>query len=65
VTIPCSQNWKKNIRTDCEQLRSLLKTAWTVGESSTRAQDKVLAVGEKLACRIVVASLNKNVRNPF
>ncbi len=56
---------EKHIRTDCEQLRSLLKAAWTVGELSTRVQDRVLAVGEKLACRIVVASLQKNARNRF
>ena len=50
-----------NIERDCEQLRAFLKATWTVGEISDRTQDRVLAVGEKLACRIVVASLQNQV----
>jgi aspartate kinase len=48
----------EDIENDCEKLRSFLKATWTVGEISDRTQDRVLAVGEKLSCRIVSASLN-------
>ncbi|KAF2809993.1 aspartate kinase [Mytilinidion resinicola] len=46
-----------SIENDCEHLRSFLKATWTIGEISERTQDRVLAVGETLACRLVVASL--------
>jgi aspartate kinase len=50
------------IRNDCENLRSFLKATWTIGEITDRTQDRVLAVGEKLSCRIVAASLaNKGI----
>jgi aspartate kinase len=49
------------ISDDCKQLRRFLQATWTVGEISERTQDRVLAVGEKLSCRIVVAALNANV----
>lgn len=52
------------IENDCEQLRSFLKATWTVGEISERTQDRVLAVGEKLSCRLVSASLNSQVHQP-
>jgi aspartate kinase len=51
------------IRDDCEQLRSFLRATWTVGEISERTQDRVLAVGEKLSVRIVVAALETQVSN--
>ncbi|KAF2499590.1 aspartate kinase [Lophium mytilinum] len=47
----------EGIENDCEHLRSFLKATWTIGEISERTQDRVLAVGETLACRLVVASL--------
>ncbi|KAF2734892.1 aspartate kinase [Polyplosphaeria fusca] len=45
------------IQKDCEQLRTFLKATWTLGEISDRTQDRVLAVGETLSCRIVTGSL--------
>jgi len=50
-----------SIENDCEHLRSFLKATWTIGEISERTQDRVLAVGETLACRLVVASLKMKV----
>jgi aspartate kinase len=49
------------IRNDCEQVRSILRATWTVGEISERTQDRILAVGEKLSVRIVVAALKSEV----
>jgi aspartate kinase len=49
------------IEQDCEQLRTLLKATWTLGEISSRIQDRVLAVGETLSCRIVAGSLRMKV----
>ena len=46
-----------DIEDDCEKLRSFLKATWTVGEVTDRTEDRVLAVGERLSCRIVTASL--------
>jgi aspartate kinase len=46
---------------DCEHLKNLLTATWTVGEISERTQDRVLSVGEKLSCRIVVAALKFHV----
>lgn len=51
---------QQDIEKECEHLRSFLKAAWTIGEISERTQDRVLAVGEKLSCRILVASLMTN-----
>ncbi|KAF2660814.1 aspartate kinase [Lophiostoma macrostomum CBS 122681] len=51
------QDLQLAIKKDCEQLRSFLKATWTLGEISDRTQDKVLAVGETLSCRIVAGSL--------
>jgi aspartate kinase len=48
---------------DCETLRGFLKATWTLGEITERTQDRVLAVGEKLSCRIVAASLKSRVSN--
>ncbi|KAG9236834.1 aspartate kinase [Amylocarpus encephaloides] len=42
---------------DCESLRVFLVAAQTIGELSGRSKDRVIAVGEKLACRVVVSSL--------
>jgi aspartate kinase len=49
------------IEDDCEKLRGFLKATWTLGEITERTQDRVLAVGEKLSCRIVAASLKSRV----
>ncbi|KAI9815783.1 MAG: hypothetical protein M1827_002179 [Pycnora praestabilis] len=54
------QGIETEIHDDCEQLRNFLHAAQTVGELSSRAQDRVIALGEKLACRIVVSSLTSN-----
>lgn len=50
-----------SIKDDCETLRGFLKATWTLGEITERTQDRVLAVGEKLSCRIVAASLKSRV----
>lgn len=42
---------------ECESLRTFLHAARTIGELSPRSQDRVLALGEKLACLIVATSL--------
>lgn len=49
------------ISKDCEQLRRFLKATRTLGEISERTQDRVLAVGETLSCRIVAGSLRSKV----
>ncbi|GKT71167.1 aspartate kinase [Colletotrichum tofieldiae] len=47
---------------ECESLRGFLLAAQIIGELSPRAQDRVISLGEKLACRIVAAFLgSKNV----
>jgi aspartate kinase len=56
---------QETLSNDCEQLRTFLQATWTVGEISERTQDRVLAVGEKLSCRIVVAALNAQVSNLY
>ncbi|KAG0646564.1 Aspartate kinase [Hyphodiscus hymeniophilus] len=45
------------IKDDCESVRSFLAAAQTIGEISAKSRDRIIATGEKLACRIVVASL--------
>lgn len=52
---------QSQISADCEHVRSILRASWTIGELSERTQDRVLATGEKLACRIVAASLRNMV----
>ncbi|KAF2002490.1 aspartate kinase [Amniculicola lignicola CBS 123094] len=51
------ENLELVIKKDCEHLRSFLKASWTLGEISERTQDRVLAVGETLSCRIMAGSL--------
>ncbi|KAK3174600.1 hypothetical protein OEA41_001846 [Lepraria neglecta] len=48
---------EESIVEDCEGLRSFLHAAHTIGELSPRSQDRVIALGETLACRITAASL--------
>ncbi|KAF6835565.1 aspartate kinase [Colletotrichum plurivorum] len=43
---------------ECESLRGFLLAAQIIGELSPRARDRVIALGEKLACRIVAAFLS-------
>ena len=52
---------RHDLEEDCEHLRGFLKATWTIGEMSARTQDRVLAVGERLACRIVAAALERQV----
>ncbi|KAJ3940505.1 Aspartokinase [Colletotrichum fioriniae] len=42
---------------ECESLRGFLLAAQIIGELSPRARDRVIALGEKLACRVVAAFL--------
>lgn len=50
-----------HIRKDCKKLRSILAATRVLGEISERTVDKVLAVGETMACRVVAASLETQV----
>lgn len=56
-----AQKLEQGIREDCEHLREFLTATSTIGEISERAQDHVLATGEKLSCRIVEACLKSKV----
>lgn len=58
------EDCEKGLIEDCEELRSFLSAAQTIGELSPRSKDRVVATGEKLACRIVVASLKCKVCVP-
>ncbi|KAJ0296483.1 hypothetical protein COL516b_011508 [Colletotrichum fioriniae] len=42
---------------ECESLRGFLLAAQIIGELSPRARDRVIALGEKLACRVMAAFL--------
>ncbi|KAK2049516.1 aspartate kinase [Colletotrichum somersetense] len=42
---------------ECESLRRFLLAAQIVGELSPRARDRVVSLGERLACRVVAALL--------
>ncbi|WQF86450.1 Putative aspartate/glutamate/uridylate kinase, aspartate kinase, ACT domain, CASTOR, ACT [Colletotrichum destructivum] len=42
---------------ECESLRGFLLAAQIIGELSPRARDRVISLGEKLACRVVTAFL--------
>ncbi|WDK22697.1 aspartate kinase [Colletotrichum graminicola] len=43
---------------ECESLRGFLLAAQIVGELSPRARDRIISLGERLACRVVSALLN-------
>ncbi|KAK2763603.1 aspartokinase [Colletotrichum kahawae] len=49
---------KNIIVKECESLRGFLLAAQIIGELSPRARDRVIALGEKLACRVVAAYLS-------
>ncbi|KAJ0302680.1 hypothetical protein Brms1b_011955 [Colletotrichum noveboracense] len=49
---------KNVIIKECESLRGFLLAAQIIGELSPRARDRVIALGEKLACRVVAAYLS-------
>ncbi|KAF9873373.1 aspartate kinase [Colletotrichum karsti] len=49
---------KSLIVKECESLRGFLLAAQIIGELSPRARDRVVALGEKLACRVVAAYLS-------
>ncbi|KAJ9401984.1 hypothetical protein DTO282F9_1274 [Paecilomyces variotii] len=42
---------------DCEEIRRFLLAAHVVGDLSARSKDRVLSLGERLACKIVAAAL--------
>ncbi|KAI8626866.1 aspartate kinase [Xylariaceae sp. FL1651] len=48
---------KSNIVRECETLKKFLIAAQIVGELSPRSKDRVISLGEKLACMIVAACL--------
>ena len=52
-----AQELELTIVEECERLRTFLHAAQTIGELSARSQDRVLALGERLACLITAASL--------
>ncbi|KAK1954581.1 aspartate kinase [Colletotrichum sublineola] len=43
---------------DCESLRRFMLATQIIGELSPRAQDRIVSLGERLACRVVSALLN-------
>ncbi|KAF2103141.1 aspartate kinase [Rhizodiscina lignyota] len=45
------------ISKECEQMRAFMLAAQTVGELSPRSRDRILALGERLACSIVATTL--------
>ncbi|KAI8309383.1 putative aspartokinase [Colletotrichum sp. SAR11_59] len=49
---------KNVIIKECESLRGFLLAAQIIGELSPWARDRVIALGEKLACRVVAAYLS-------
>ncbi len=52
-----AQELELSIIEECERLRTFLHAAQTIGELSSRSQDRVLALGERLACLITASSL--------
>ena len=46
-----------DITQDCEGLRDFLNAAKIIHEVSPRSRDVIMGIGEKLACRLVVAAL--------
>ncbi|KAF8861680.1 aspartate kinase [Acephala macrosclerotiorum] len=46
-----------DVTKECEELKSFLTAAQTIGEVSPRSKDRVVSTGEKLSCLIVVAAL--------
>ncbi|KAG0257543.1 Aspartokinase [Mortierella polycephala] len=54
------------INQDCDRLRAFLQAVQTIEEISPRSNDMIMAVGEKLACRIVAGLLeDKGVETQF
>lgn len=51
------QELNEEIERDLEKLRSFLSAAQIIDEISARSQDSIIGIGEKLACKIVAASL--------
>ncbi|OAL27526.1 hypothetical protein AYO22_03430 [Fonsecaea multimorphosa] len=52
------QNLRQSIIDECDALRRFLRATRVIGEASDRTQDRVLGVGEKLSCLVVVAALS-------
>ncbi|KAF9999643.1 Aspartokinase [Entomortierella chlamydospora] len=48
---------QEEINLDCDHLKSFLEAAQIINEISPRSKDIIMAVGEKLSCRIVAALL--------
>ncbi|KAF8976112.1 Aspartokinase [Entomortierella lignicola] len=48
---------QEEINLDCDRLKSFLEAAQIINEISPRSKDIIMAVGEKLSCRIVAALL--------
>ncbi|KAI1103795.1 aspartate kinase [Jackrogersella minutella] len=46
-----------SVKKECEGLKRFLLAAQIVGELSPRSKDRVISIGEKLACMIVAAAL--------
>ncbi|XXH05077.1 homoserine O- acetyltransferase [Hypoxylon texense] len=54
---PLYEDTVAGVRRECEGLKRFLLAAQIVGELSPRSKDRVIALGEKLACMIVAACL--------
>lgn len=51
----------EEIERDLDRLRSFLSAAQIIDEISPRSQDSIIGIGERLACKIVAASLRDRV----
>ncbi|KAL1852207.1 Aspartokinase [Paecilomyces lecythidis] len=47
----------KSVVNDCDEIRTFLLAAHVVGDLSPRSKDRVLSLGERLACKVVAAAL--------
>ncbi|KAI1435795.1 aspartate kinase [Xylaria sp. CBS 124048] len=59
-TVPVMETYeitKASIETECEAAKHYLLAAQIVGELSPRSKDRIIALGEKLACIIMAACL--------
>ena len=55
------QELNEEIERDLDRLRSFLSAAQIIDEISPRSQDSIIGIGERLACKIVAASLRDRV----
>ena len=52
---------ERGITEDCYRLREFLQAARILNEVSPRSRDLIMGIGERLACRLVVAALEERL----